>query len=147
MGHAQYVSQFMVCNKTFGPAQNILGPVEGQGIRKHFLVPLQNHRWSKQLINEIIGILTLADAKAICIYYHLPNPKLNSEQHRQNLNMRFADFFEFVGTNIVLIFDDSSSVETTHYMSLYFTNISVVQLCSWLASIIENSKFMPWHTC
>ena len=88
-------------------------------LRKHFLVLLQNYRRSKLPINEIIGIPTLADAKAICIYYYLPNPKLNSEQHRQNLNMRFADFFEFVGTNIVLIFDDSSSVETTHYMSLF----------------------------
>ena len=84
-----------------------------------FLSPHQNYRRSKQPINEIIGIPTLADAKAICIYYYLPNPKLNSEQHRQNLNMRFADFFEFVGTNIVLIFGNSSSVETTHYMSLF----------------------------
>ena len=30
---AQYVNQFLVWHKTFGAAQNILGPVEGQGIR------------------------------------------------------------------------------------------------------------------
>ena len=30
---AQYVNQFLVWHKTFGPAQNILGPVKGQGIR------------------------------------------------------------------------------------------------------------------
>ena len=29
---AQYVNQFLVWNKKFGPAQNVLGPVKGQGI-------------------------------------------------------------------------------------------------------------------
>ena len=29
---AQYVNQFLVWHKTFRPAQNILGPVKGQGI-------------------------------------------------------------------------------------------------------------------
>ena len=28
----QYVNKFLVKHKTFGPAQNILGPVKGQGI-------------------------------------------------------------------------------------------------------------------
>ena len=28
----QYVNKFLVWHKTFGPAQNILGPVKGQGI-------------------------------------------------------------------------------------------------------------------
>ena len=31
MGLAQFVNQFLVWHKKFGPAQNILGPVEGQG--------------------------------------------------------------------------------------------------------------------
>ena len=30
----QYVNKFLVWHKKFGPAQNILGPVKGQGIRK-----------------------------------------------------------------------------------------------------------------
>ena len=30
-GKPQYVNQFLVRHKTFGPAQNIFGPVEGQG--------------------------------------------------------------------------------------------------------------------
>ena len=29
----QYVNKFLVWHKKFGPAQNILGPVKGQGIR------------------------------------------------------------------------------------------------------------------
>ena len=32
MGLAQYSIQFLVWRKTVGPAQNILGPVEGRGI-------------------------------------------------------------------------------------------------------------------
>ena len=31
----QYVNKFLVWHKKFGPAQNILGPVKGQGIRLH----------------------------------------------------------------------------------------------------------------
>ena len=30
----QYVNKFLVWHKKFGPAQNILGPVKGQGIRQ-----------------------------------------------------------------------------------------------------------------
>ena len=33
-GVALNAVQFLVWHKIFGPAQNILGPVEGQGIRK-----------------------------------------------------------------------------------------------------------------
>ena len=29
----QYVNKFLVWHKKFGPAQNILGPVKGQGIK------------------------------------------------------------------------------------------------------------------
>ena len=38
----------------------------GQGKKKVF-VPQKNYRWSKQLINQIIGSPTLADAKAISL--------------------------------------------------------------------------------
>ena len=31
-GTPQNVYQFLVCPRKFGPAQNVLGPVEGQGI-------------------------------------------------------------------------------------------------------------------
>ena len=31
--HNMYVNKFLVWHKKFGPAQNILGPVKGQGIR------------------------------------------------------------------------------------------------------------------
>ena len=30
----QYVNEFLVCHKKFGPAQKILGPVKGQGIKQ-----------------------------------------------------------------------------------------------------------------
>jgi hypothetical protein len=30
--HNTYVNQFLVWHKQFGPAQNVLGPVKGQGI-------------------------------------------------------------------------------------------------------------------
>ena len=30
----QYVNKFLAWHKKFGPAQNILGPVKGQGIRE-----------------------------------------------------------------------------------------------------------------
>ena len=33
LGPAQYINQFFVCHKKIGQAQNILGPVEGRGIR------------------------------------------------------------------------------------------------------------------
>ena len=33
----QYVNKFLVWHKKFGPAQNILGPVKGQGIRFPFI--------------------------------------------------------------------------------------------------------------
>ena len=33
MGLAQYVNQFLVWHKKFGLAQNVLGPVKGQGIK------------------------------------------------------------------------------------------------------------------
>ena len=32
LGPAQYVNKLLVPHKNFGPVQNILGPVEGQGI-------------------------------------------------------------------------------------------------------------------
>ena len=32
----KYVNKFLVWHKKFGPAQNILGPVEGQGIKSLF---------------------------------------------------------------------------------------------------------------
>ena len=32
LGLAQYVNQFLLWQKKFEPAQNILGPVEGRGI-------------------------------------------------------------------------------------------------------------------
>ena len=39
---AQYVNKVLVWHKKFGPAQNILGPVKGQGIKVElYLVPLQ----------------------------------------------------------------------------------------------------------
>jgi len=31
LGLAQYVNHFLVWHKKFGPAQNVLGPVKGQG--------------------------------------------------------------------------------------------------------------------
>ena len=34
----QYVNKFLVWHKKFGPAQNILGPVKGQGMSKYILV-------------------------------------------------------------------------------------------------------------
>ena len=36
LGPAQYVNQFLARNEKFGPAQNILGPIKGQGIRDRF---------------------------------------------------------------------------------------------------------------
>ena len=40
---AQYVNQFLVWHKKCGPAQNILGPVKGQGIRFYILSPCWIH--------------------------------------------------------------------------------------------------------
>ena len=38
LGQAQYVNQFLVWHKKFGPVQNVLGPVKGQGISLLFWV-------------------------------------------------------------------------------------------------------------
>ena len=37
-GAAPNAIQFLVWSKKFGPAQNILGPVEGQGTRQRILI-------------------------------------------------------------------------------------------------------------
>ena len=42
---AQYVNKFLVWHKKFGPAQNILGPVKGQGIS-----PLECWKKSQKLV-------------------------------------------------------------------------------------------------
>ena len=40
LGLVQYVNQFLVWHKKFGPTQNVLGPVKGQGISQLYnLVP------------------------------------------------------------------------------------------------------------
>jgi len=53
----QYVNNFLVWHKTFGPAQNILGPVKGQGIsfsdirkRAHQKVKTRQTRRSHNLL-------------------------------------------------------------------------------------------------
>ena len=44
----QYVNKFLVWHKKFGPAQNILGPVKGQGIREN----VQNYQNYLQWISS-----------------------------------------------------------------------------------------------
>ena len=48
-GLAQYVTQFLVWLKKFGPAQNVFGPLKGQGIRR-LNVHLNVHARQKLLI-------------------------------------------------------------------------------------------------
>ena len=43
----KYVNKFLVCHKKFGPAQNILGPVKGQGIREYVPEPCAHKRIEK----------------------------------------------------------------------------------------------------
>ena len=50
---AQYVNQFLVRYKKFGPAQNILGPVKGQGIRKTkvYKISFNRFQWKASFWN------------------------------------------------------------------------------------------------
>ena len=42
LGLAQYVNQFLVWHKKFGPAQNVLGLIKEQGIPRKIKAPLPN---------------------------------------------------------------------------------------------------------
>ena len=52
LGLAQYVNKFLVRQKKFGPAQNILGPVEGQG--------KSNFKKRREMFFKFFGLLTIS---------------------------------------------------------------------------------------
>ena len=57
----QYVNKFLVWHKKFGPAQNILGPVKGQGIRympglQHIVIHI-TEIYRKQFVRNIFTAL------------------------------------------------------------------------------------------
>ena len=56
----QYVNRFLVWHKKFGPAQHILGPVKGQGIRNIFYVPIRHTCESNGKFSKLIPHCTLA---------------------------------------------------------------------------------------
>ena len=51
----QNVNKTLVCHKRFGPAQNILGPVKGQGKRKIFFFNIYSTDWSS-LVKHVVMI-------------------------------------------------------------------------------------------
>ena len=52
----QYVNKFLVWHKKFGPGQNILGPVKGQGIRYRLRYPILTNKYFFQFWNLILPV-------------------------------------------------------------------------------------------
>ena len=76
----QYVNKFLVWHKKFGPAQNILGPVKGQGIS--FLI--QGTRTlacmgAQNCIDSHLDIFSFVLANSSYTNKHVPRVELNSK--------------------------------------------------------------------
>ena len=70
LGLAQYVNRILVLHKKLGPAQNILGPIKGQGIRppKCFLSITKLEK-----LQDVVMFIVYTGKKYTLLYQIYPN--------------------------------------------------------------------------